>query len=42
MPEDSTIIRQRREKIQALRQAGVEPFANSFQPQHDIAEIIWG
>ena len=40
MSEDSTIIRQRREKIQALRQAGVEPFANSFQPQHGIAEII--
>ena len=40
MSDDSTIIRQRREKIQALRQAGVEPFANSFKPQHGIAEIV--
>jgi lysyl-tRNA synthetase class 2 len=40
MPEDSNIIRQRREKIQALREAGVEPFPNNFQPQHRIAEIL--
>ena len=40
MSEDSTIIRQRREKIQALRQAGIEPFPNTFTPQHRIAEIL--
>ena len=40
MSEDSSIIRQRREKIQALRQSGVEPFSNSFKPQHCIAEVV--
>ncbi len=40
MQEESTIIRQRREKIQALREAGVEPFPNTFKPQHQIAEIL--
>jgi lysyl-tRNA synthetase class 2 len=40
MSEDSTIIRQRREKIQALRQAGIEPFPNTFTPQNGIAEIM--
>jgi lysyl-tRNA synthetase class 2 len=40
MPEDSTIIQQRREKIQALREAGIEPFPNTFQPQHHIAELL--
>jgi lysyl-tRNA synthetase class II len=40
MSEDSTIIRQRPEKIQALRQVGIEPFPNTFNPQHRIAEIL--
>ena len=39
MQDEPTIIRQRREKIQGLRVAGVEPFANTFQPQHGIAEL---
>jgi lysyl-tRNA synthetase class 2 len=40
MSEESTIVRQRREKIQALREAGVEPFPNTFKPQQGIAEIL--
>ncbi|MBM4287622.1 MAG: lysine--tRNA ligase [Deltaproteobacteria bacterium] len=40
MQEESGIIRQRREKIQALREAGVEPFANNFHPEHRIGELV--
>ncbi len=40
MQEESNIIRQRREKIQDLREAGVEPFPNNFQPQHRIDELL--
>ena len=40
MQDEPSIIRQRREKIQALRAAGIEPFANTFLPQHKIADII--
>jgi lysyl-tRNA synthetase, class II len=39
MHEESTIVRQRREKINALREAGIEPFPNTFKPQHCIAEL---
>ncbi len=40
MPDEPTIIRQRREKIRALRAAGIEPFANTFRPQHRVADLI--
>jgi lysyl-tRNA synthetase class 2 len=40
MHEESTIIRQRREKIRTLREAGIEPFPNTFKPQHTIAGVL--
>lgn len=40
MPDEPTVIRQRREKIRALRAAGIEPFANTFRPTHRVADLI--
>lgn len=40
MPEESAVIRQRREKLKALRAAGIEPFANNFKPQHRIGDLL--
>lgn len=40
MQEESTLIRQRREKVKALRVAGIEPYAIGFRPQHQIGEIL--
>ncbi len=39
MSEESKIIQQRREKVKHLRAAGVEPFANTFVPRHQLGEI---
>ncbi|MGQ9921279.1 MAG: lysine--tRNA ligase [Desulfobacca sp.] len=40
MQDEPTIIRQRREKIRALRAAGIEPFANTFRPTHRVADLV--
>ena len=40
MSDEPTIIRQRREKIRRLREAGIDPFANTFRPRHSVGEII--
>lgn len=40
MSDEPTIIRQRREKIQKLRAAGIEPFANTFCPHQAVGEIL--
>ncbi len=40
MQDEPTLIRQRREKIRALRAAGIEPFANTFRPHHRVADLI--
>jgi len=38
--EESELLRQRREKIQALRDSGVELFPNDFRAEHTSQEII--
>lgn len=38
--EESELLRQRREKIQALRDMGVELFPNDFKAEHTSLEII--
>ena len=40
MQEESNIIGQRRKKVQEWRDAGLEPFANTFHPKHRISELM--
>jgi lysyl-tRNA synthetase, class II len=38
-PELSDVLRDRREKLQRLRDAGVDPFPHSFEEREEIAEV---
>ncbi|MDD3579826.1 MAG: lysine--tRNA ligase [Desulfobacca sp.] len=40
MKEETKLIQQRRQKVAELRAAGVEPYANQFQPTHQVLDII--
>ncbi|WP_020675682.1 lysine--tRNA ligase [Geopsychrobacter electrodiphilus] len=39
MEELNDLLRQRREKVESFRAAGVNPFANNFVPSHQAAEV---
>jgi lysyl-tRNA synthetase class 2 len=39
MDDENSLIAQRREKLEALRACGVDPFAGAFEPSGTIAEI---
>lgn len=39
MEELNELLRQRREKVDTFRAAGVNPFANNFAPSHQTAEV---
>jgi lysyl-tRNA synthetase class 2 len=38
-PETSDLLRERREKLERLREAGIEPFPHSFPDREEIAEV---
>jgi lysyl-tRNA synthetase class 2 len=38
-PEPSDVLRDRREKLERLREAGIEPFPHGFADREDIAEV---
>jgi lysyl-tRNA synthetase, class II len=38
-PELSDVLRDRREKLERLREAGVDPFPHSFEEREEIAEV---
>ena len=40
MKEETKLIQQRRQKVAELRAAGVEPYANQYQPTHRVFDII--
>jgi lysyl-tRNA synthetase class 2 len=40
MEELNELLRQRREKVDSFRAAGVNPFANDFVPSHQTAEVV--
>jgi lysyl-tRNA synthetase class 2 len=40
MAQSDTIRNQRLQKLQELREQGVEPFANGFVPTHTIAQVL--
>lgn len=39
MDELNELLRQRREKVETFREAGVNPFANNFVPSHQTSEV---
>ncbi len=39
MEELNELLRQRREKVETFRAAGINPFANDFVPSHQAAEV---
>ena len=42
MDDFNQVLRARREKLDALREKGVEPFAHSYIPSHQSDEVIVG
>ncbi len=39
-PKTNPLIQQRRDKLKALRDAGINPFPNDFRPTHTAAQIV--
>jgi len=40
MDDLNQVLRVRREKLDALRKRGIEPFAHSYVPSHRSSEVI--
>ncbi len=39
-PKNNPLIQQRLDKLEALREAGINPFPNDFRPTHTAAQIV--